>query len=344
MDEFRPRIAKVSLALRGAVDEFVGEGKPVNINDLMAWYSFDVMGEIVFGQDFGSIRNRSTHPAFTIQEHALGLLGPILDTQWIAQMGFAFMPFIGNVKRWMTMVAFCKDQMANRFKRHEETKTPDMAGWFINEFKALNGNTSEDYLHKHFHGTTISVVVASDTTRSAFIAIWWYLCTYPEHMHKIQEEIEDVDVMDANALALLPHFSAVVNEVLRIMPPAMTGNGRVTGPNGMTVDGHFIPPGTKVTAPKYVIMRQENAFEHADEFIPERWTTRPELVKDRRAFGPFSFGTLSLLAPSFFPTSPIPLSSIVFVRIIYKTFPLTMIESQATVNAQEKCLLTLNFV
>ena len=109
-------------------------------------------------------------------------------------------------------------------------------------------------------------------------------------MHKIQEELENVDAMDANALALLPHFNAVINEVLRIMPPALTGNGRMTGPNGMTVDGHFIPPNTKVTAPKFVIMRQESAFEKADEFIPERWTTRPEMIKDRRAFGPFSFG------------------------------------------------------
>jgi cytochrome P450 len=78
-------------------------------------------------------------------------------------------------------------------------------------------------------------------------------------MIKIQEEIENVDVMDANALALLPHFNAVINEVLRIMPPAMTGNGRMTGPNGLTVDGQFIPPGTKITAPKYVIMRRKTA-------------------------------------------------------------------------------------
>jgi cytochrome P450 len=160
MDTLRPRIANVALNLRGAVDEFVSEGKPVNINDLMAWFSFDVMGELVFSQDFGSIKNRSTHPAFTIQEHALGLLGPILDTQWIAQMGFAFFPFLGNVKRWLEMVAFCKEQMADRFKRHEEAQTSDMAGYFINEFRELNAIGDEKYPSKHFDGTTISVVVA----------------------------------------------------------------------------------------------------------------------------------------------------------------------------------------
>ena len=34
----------------------------------------------------------------------------------------------------------------------------------------------------------------------------------------------------------------------------------------------------------------ETAFVHAQEFIPERWTTRPELVKHSKAFAPFSSG------------------------------------------------------
>ncbi|KAF2789870.1 hypothetical protein K505DRAFT_340905 [Melanomma pulvis-pyrius CBS 109.77] len=88
----------------------------------------------------------------------------------------------------------------------------------------------------------------------------------------------------------------------------MTGNGHMTGPNGVTVDGQFVPPGTKITAPKYVIMRrnvvtsfknnvimpdvEESAFERADDFITERWATRPELLKDCRALGPLSFDEL----------------------------------------------------
>lgn len=31
-------------------------------------------------------------------------------------------------------------------------------------------------------------------------------------------------------------------------------------------------------------------FERPDEFIPERWTTRPELVRDRSVFIPFNIG------------------------------------------------------
>lgn len=31
-------------------------------------------------------------------------------------------------------------------------------------------------------------------------------------------------------------------------------------------------------------------FKRPDEFIPERWTTQPDLVKDGSAFAPFSMG------------------------------------------------------
>lgn len=34
----------------------------------------------------------------------------------------------------------------------------------------------------------------------------------------------------------------------------------------------------------------ESCFERAEEFIPERWSSRPELVKDSSAFAPFNQG------------------------------------------------------
>ncbi|PVH73799.1 hypothetical protein DL98DRAFT_430569, partial [Cadophora sp. DSE1049] len=37
----------------------------------------------------------------------------------------------------------------------------------------------------------------------------------------------------------------------------------------------------------------ESCFEQATEFIPERWTTRPEMVIDKRGYSPFSMGKLS---------------------------------------------------
>lgn len=34
----------------------------------------------------------------------------------------------------------------------------------------------------------------------------------------------------------------------------------------------------------------ESAFERANEFIPERWYSKPEMVKNKHAFAPFGMG------------------------------------------------------
>lgn len=37
----------------------------------------------------------------------------------------------------------------------------------------------------------------------------------------------------------------------------------------------------------------ERFFTHANQFIPERWTTKPELTKDPSLFAPFSIGNIN---------------------------------------------------
>jgi hypothetical protein len=114
MDVFRPRITEQALALERCIASYGNE--PVSVRDVMTWFSFDAMGEVVFGEDFGMIRNRVTTPAIVHQQRALAFLGPMMDTMWIVHMAFAFVPFLGLVRDWMSMVAFCEEQMGIRMR------------------------------------------------------------------------------------------------------------------------------------------------------------------------------------------------------------------------------------
>jgi hypothetical protein len=35
-----------------------------------------------------------------------------------------------------------------------------------------------------------------------------------------------------------------------------------------------------------------DCFEEPEQFVPERWTTRPDMVRNSKAFSPFGTGTL----------------------------------------------------
>ncbi|KAL8900589.1 MAG: hypothetical protein Q9192_000976 [Flavoplaca navasiana] len=211
----------------------------------------------------------------------------------------------------------------------EET---DIASWFIDDFAKSKSTKSHKDRQNLLSGNTVTAMVAgSDTTRPSLICIWYALAKYPYHADKIYEELITCNLDDINALASIPHLEAVINETLRLWPPQMTGGNRMTSDQGLWIDDTWIPGNTKVAAPKYSIMRREffllpvpivsvyhhhihsdqkadkptsiveAAFQDPTSFLPERWTSRPEMNLDRRAFAPF--GVVNL------PTHPQPLAN-----------------------------------
>ncbi len=96
----------------------------------------------------------------------------------------------------------------------------------------------------------------SDTIGSSLTVLFYFLLRYPEHAGRIYEELKTIDPYDVNALAALPHLNGVINESMRLLPVALSITTRVTPPEGIYVEGHFIPGYTKVAAPRYCIFRR----------------------------------------------------------------------------------------
>jgi len=111
--------------------------------------------------------------------------------------------------------------------------------------------------------------------------------------HELDEYFNSGEAHDCISLGKLKHLDAVINESMRLHPPVPSGVNRVTGPEGLTVGGTYIPGNTIVQAPMHTIFRDPRCFERPLEFIPERWTTRPELTKHAAAFAPFIIGSHS---------------------------------------------------
>jgi cytochrome P450 len=122
----------------------------------------------------------------------------------------------------------------------------------------------------------------------------YHLAKYPEHAERAFQELNstNVDIHNSAQLSSLPHFNGIIHETLRLVPPQLTGSGRLTPSTGLQVGDTWIPGGVKVSAPKYVVARSPEAFEYPDDFIPERWYSRPELIHAKQAYAPFSSGKL----------------------------------------------------
>ena len=96
----------------------------------------------------------------------------------------------------------------------------------------------------------------SDTNAPTLTHIFYYLTLYPQHAQKIFEELQTLDSLeDAVGLSKLPHLNGVMNEAMRLLPAVPTMGSRVTPPEGLMVEGVFIPGGIKICAPRYTIGR-----------------------------------------------------------------------------------------
>jgi cytochrome P450 family 628 len=92
----------------------------------------------------------------------------------------------------------------------------------------------------------------------------------------------------------LPVLDSIIHESLRLQALIPSGEERKTPPSGLRIGPHtFIPGNVVVRVPNFCICRDERYFVHADDFIPERWTTRKDLVIDESVAQPFGLGAYS---------------------------------------------------
>lgn len=163
----------------------------------------------------------------------------------------------------------------------------------------------------------------SEPIVGSLVCTFLQLARHPEHAEKIRDELVGVDVTDYRALGRLVHLNAVINESSRLSPTVLTGGARKTGEKGVTIGDTFIPPHTTIIAPRYSICRSEfifpelpllltsrrlmlfttlgeDCFERPEEFIPERWSSRPEMTINASAHTPFGSGKRFVFILSYF--------------------------------------------
>src|SRR5262245_10590283 len=99
----------------------------------------------------------------------------------------------------------------------------------------------------------LQVVAGSDTSASTIRIVMLNLLSSPAIYRKLQAEIDggiaageiSSPVKDAEARQM-PYLQAVINEGLRIMPPAAGAFFKTVPPGGDVIHGKFVPEGTQI--------------------------------------------------------------------------------------------------
>ncbi|KAI9745627.1 MAG: hypothetical protein M1818_001161 [Claussenomyces sp. TS43310] len=282
--EYESQMRVYAHSLRQLVAQ--NEGKAVAINNYFYWFTFDVMGHFAFSRSFDMLKTGTWHHAVSMLRAGLAIVGPFTPVPWVVRIG-SDLPILPQVRDLLAMQKWCARQMDERIERKPAER--DISDYLI------NWSTKHDRLEKDretLYGDSIAMIIAgSDTAALTLIVLFYFLAKHPEHLKKLQTELEAVDWMNQpDLLQNLPHLNGLINETLRLYPAVPTGGLRETPKEGTILAGRFIPGQTVICAPRYTLGRLESCFEQANEFIPERWYSRPEMVKNKNAFAPFARG------------------------------------------------------
>jgi cytochrome P450 len=126
---------------------------------------------------------------------------------------------------------------------------------------------------KQLRDETMTLFLAGHETTALTLGWTWYLLSQnPAAEARLHEELRGVlagkppEIAD---LARLPYLHAVINEVLRLYPPAYLLARQAIAP--FTIGGHDFPAGETVLMSQWVMHRDPRYYDNPEAFQPERW-------------------------------------------------------------------------
>jgi cytochrome P450 len=143
----------------------------------------------------------------------------------------------------------------------------------------------------------VMMLAGSETTATFLAGVTYFLLTNPQALARLKDEVRSTfpseQEITKESTCKLEYLHGVIEEGLRLFPPAPFGLQRVCPP-GAVIDGCAIVAGTIVSVDNFVMSHDARFFSNPDEFRPERWIgngTRDCLDASR----PFSTGLRSCL-------------------------------------------------
>ncbi|KND86895.1 Tryprostatin B 6-hydroxylase [Tolypocladium ophioglossoides CBS 100239] len=287
------RIQKFHSQLTSQID--ASAGKPMDVTKWFGFWGMDMMCDIVFNGSFNMLESGETHWALKVLGDGLHLQGLALPP-WLYRV-FATMPSAGSGSRGLA--DFAATQLDNRMKQQGKTTHPDIMQPLIEHYQRLHPQAKKAILPMLQGDSRMLIIAGSDTTSTTLTHMFYRFCSEKGLVQRLREElaplvadVHNISYQDVRQAQLL---HGCINETLRMHYPGPSGFFRKTPREGIHIGEVYIPGDTIIQLPPYVMAQDETIYERCQEFVPERWYSRPEMVKHKDAFMPFLAGSESCI-------------------------------------------------
>ncbi|VUC36388.1 unnamed protein product [Clonostachys rosea] len=264
--------------------------------DIVKWYNFttfDLIGDLSFGQPFGCLESGGYHPwvSMIFDDVRFSALAPIVKRH----------PILKPLTR-LFVPRGLMEKSKEHFKLTQETTLNRVASGNIEREDFMSyilRHNDEKGLSKGemVENAGILIIAGSETTATLLSGTTFHLLKNPETYAKLVKEIrsafeseEEITLLRVNEL---PYLIATFNEGFRAYPPVPIGTPRITPAGGEFIDGYWIPQGTSVSVSQMSSYHSDRNFRDPQQFVPERWLPNgdPKYKSDAKSvLNPFSIG------------------------------------------------------
>ncbi|ODH45228.1 hypothetical protein ACO22_00224 [Paracoccidioides brasiliensis] len=272
------------------------EGRPVALADWYNFTTFDIIGDLLFGEPLGMLSNskyvpwvRSIHDFLK----AFAMIVVLYEYRLFRAL-WALVPSkaLNNLRDTHFRYTGLK---LERYLSRDENSRPGLMGYLMDGGSRKGLNLEEVHTN-----APILVFGGSETSATQLRCLTFLLFKNPDKMDKLITEIRtkysSSEQITYDSLLEQTYLNACIEEGLRYYPPCTNGLPRTVPKGGTTICGEFVPGGTNVSVATYSLLRSPRYFYQADSFIPERWLKEGEggsslFATDEKAIVlPFSYG------------------------------------------------------
>ncbi|KAI7782862.1 hypothetical protein LA080_012735 [Diaporthe eres] len=260
--------------------------------DLQVWanyLAFDVVSQLGMGGPIGFIDDgdkhgimSAVHQVFYVAASGGYLPGQMMFLQWPSVQAVA--DILGGVQGFKRFQAWSSQQVKSRMAEGSPEKDSkrgrDLLDHFIS-MKEPDGRPATELSVMAEMGNLIGA--GADTAAVGMAVVLGQLVEHPDDLARLRREVDEAyEALAASGegsadLSLremegLPFLSACVQEATRLCPSIVWQLPREAPETGITIAGHYIPPGATLGMSPMAHNRSREIFGHdADEWRPQRW-------------------------------------------------------------------------
>ncbi len=189
---------------------------------------------------------------------------------------------------------------------------------------AVRGEGGEAFTDREIRDQLMTLMFAGhDTSTSTLTFLLHELARHPDVLEKLAEEQDRVlggATPSAEQLeGGLPYLEMVLDEVLRLYPPAWIGPRRAV--RDFEFGGYAVPRGAYVNYSSWASHRIPEVFPDPEAFVPERFTRERKAALPRGAYVPFGGGSRICIGKRFGQTEVKLVATMLLQRLRLDALP-----------------------